>query len=174
MFAKTYPPSALVKVRRDSFVSTLVTCTWTFGSAAPLGSVTVPTMRPGVDPSGAALPNVQVQVTSVETNESRLTLTSAEGGYVFANIGIGVYELSAEAPGFKRFLQSPIQLLVDQVVRVDIRMALGDVAEQVTVSGEVPLIETERSGIGKVVENATIVELPLNGRHFVRLASLIP
>ena len=67
-----------------------------------------------------------------------------------------------------------MRLTVDQTARVDVRLEVGQVSESVTVEGSAPLIEGERSGIGQIVENQTIVQLPLNGRNFIRLGSLIP
>jgi len=126
------------------------------------------------DAGGQALPNVTVKVTSVETNAVRVATTDGEGNYSVPNLPIGSYEVAVEAGGFKRFVQRPVRLTVDQTARVDVRLEVGQVSESVTVEGSAPLIESERSGIGQIVENQTIVQLPLNGRNFIRLGSLIP
>ena len=126
------------------------------------------------DSSGAPMPGVSVTARSLDTGLERSAATNSEGGYVITQLAIGNYEVSVQATGFKRYSQRPVSLLVDQTVRIDAQMQVGDVTEQITVEAEVPLIETDRSGMGKVIENATVVDLPMNGRHFVRLASLVP
>ena len=126
------------------------------------------------DGGGQALPNVTVKVTSLETGAVRTTATDGEGNYSVSNLPIGSYEVAVEAGGFKRFTQRPVPLTVDQAARVDIRLEVGQVTESVTVEGGAPLVESERSSIGQVIENKTIVQLPLNGRNFIRLGSLIP
>jgi hypothetical protein len=135
-------------------------------SARIVGAVT--------DAAGTALPGAAVKVTSLDTNAVRVAAADDAGNYAVTNLPIGAYEVAAEAGGFKRFVQRPVQLAVDQTARVDIRMEVGQLTESVTVEGGAPLVESERSSIGQVVENKTIVQLPLNGRNFIRLGSLIP
>jgi hypothetical protein len=126
------------------------------------------------DPSGAAVPDVLVTVRSLDTNAERSARTTNAGGYVIPDLPIGNYEVSAEAPGFKRYVQTAMSLIVDQTLRVDIGLEVGNVKEQVTVTGRAPVIETDQSSIGQVTENKTMVELPLNGRHVLQLAQLAP
>lgn len=135
-------------------------------SARIVGAVT--------DASGATLADVGITITNTATGLVRKTTTDASGEYSVPNLPIGVYEVVAELSGFKRAVLAQIQLVVDQTARVDLKLEVGQVSEQVTVEGSAPLIESERSGIGQVVENKTIVQLPLNGRNFIRLGSLIP
>ncbi|MDX2031293.1 MAG: TonB-dependent receptor [Blastocatellia bacterium] len=135
-------------------------------SARIVGAVT--------DGSGQPLPNVSLKVTSLDTGATRTATADAEGNYSVSNLSVGSYEVAVEANGFKRFVQRSVRLAVEQTARVDIKLEVGLVTESVTVEGGAPLIETERSGIGQVVENKTIVQLPLNGRNFIRLGSLIP
>jgi Carboxypeptidase regulatory-like domain len=140
-------------------------CTQTT-SGRIVGSVT--------DGSGTALPNVTIRVTNVDTNAARTVVSDGAGGYSVTNLPIGNYEVSAERSGFKRYQQRPIKLDVDQTARIDVKMEVGELSESVTIQGTTPLIESERSAIGQVVENKTIVQIPLNGRNFIRLGSLIP
>src|SRR5207244_1293050 len=97
------------------------------------------------DPSGAAMPNILVTVRSLDTNATRSAQTTDVGYYVFPELPIGNYEVSAEATGFKRHVQSPLKLLVDLTLRVDIRLEVGEMKEQVTVTGEAPVIATDQS-----------------------------
>ena len=135
-------------------------------SARIVGTVT--------DAFGAVQPRVTVKITNLETNAVRLVTTNEAGDYSVLNLPIGNYEIAVEQSGFKRHVQRPIKLDVDQTARIDVRLEVGQVSESVTVEASAPLIESERSGIGQVVENKTIVQLPLNGRNFIRLGSLIP
>lgn len=126
------------------------------------------------DSVGAVLPNAAISATNTATNAVRTVNTDEEGNYTFSNLPIGNYQISAELTGFKRSVLNPIQLVVNQTARLDIRLETGDISEQVNVEATAPLIESETSTVGQVITNKTIVELPLNGRNFIRLGSLIP
>jgi len=126
------------------------------------------------DASGAIIPSAPVAVRNLRTNARFETQTSSAGAFTFPDLPIGSYEVAVELPGFKKYVQGPIDLLVDQTVRIDVRLEVGDVTERVTVREGAPLIQTDQSGVAQVVENQTVVQLPLNGRNFVRLGSLMP
>src|SRR5262249_28854505 len=118
----------------------------------------------------------QVEVTAVNqaTNLAYTAHTSAEGRYAFSSLRPGVYRVSATAAGFKQQVSSGVTLQVNQAARLDISLSVGDVAEQVTVSEEAPLLETESSARGAVIDGRKIVGLPLNGRDYNQLATLSP
>lgn len=126
------------------------------------------------DTSGAVVPGAPVLVKNLRTNARFDTQTNSAGSFTLPDLPIGSYEVAVELPGFKKYVQGPIDLLVDQAVRIDVRLEVGEVTEQVTVREGAPLIQTDQSGVGQVVENQTVVQLPLNGRNFVRLGSLMP
>jgi hypothetical protein len=126
------------------------------------------------DSSGAVVSGAKVTARNLGTNITDSALANDSGNYVFPNLLIGAYEVSAEAKGFKRYSRRPVELQVDQTVRVDIQLQLGNVSERITVEGAAPAIQTDQSSIGQVVSNETVVQLPLNGRNFVRLGSLMP
>lgn len=121
-----------------------------------------------------ALPNVTVTITNAETNLARTTNTDDEGNFTITNVPIGVFQVSAELTGFKRAVLPQVQLAVDQTARVDLQLQPGGVSEVITVEADTPLIESERSGVAQVIDNKTIVQMPLNGRNFIRLGSLVP
>jgi hypothetical protein len=127
-----------------------------------------------LDTSGSVIAGVKVTARNLDTNRAETAETNETGTFVFPNLLIGSYEVTAELQGFKRYARRPIQILVDQTVRVDVQLQLGDVTEQITVDAGAPLIQTDQSSVGQVVDNKTVVELPLNGRNFVRLGSLMP
>src|ERR1043165_6613694 len=108
------------------------------------------------DSTHAPVPNVAVTARNMDTNAQRTALTTDAGYYVFSELPIGNYEISAEASGFKRHVQGSLKLLVDLTLRVDIRLEVGDVREQVNVRGEAPVIATDQSSIGEVTQNHTM------------------
>src|SRR5262245_57337391 len=126
------------------------------------------------DPSGAFLPGVTVVITTASRNTSQSTISNEAGSYVFPAILPGTYSLTAELPGFKRFLREGIVLQVTQLIRLDIDLEIGAISEQVEVTAGVPMVETETSSRGSVIDEKKIVDLPLNGRDYNHLALLSP
>lgn len=126
------------------------------------------------DTSSAVVPSASVTVTNIGTNLQRKAVTGTDGAFSVGNLAVGQYEVVIEVQGFKRFVERPVTLSVDQTVRIDAVMQPGQVTESVTVDATAPIISSEQSSVGQVVDNKTIVELPLNGRNFIRLGSLIP
>ena len=126
------------------------------------------------DASGAAVPGVAVVITNISTGSARTSNTDETGGYVFPQLPPGDYSLSATRPGFKRYEVSKINLPVNQTVRVDIRLVVGEISEQVQITAQAVQLESETSSLGQVVSTANIVELPLNGRNFMQLANISP
>ncbi len=126
------------------------------------------------DQSGALVPGVELSLTEVERKLSRTTRTDAGGNYLFSSLSPGSYEIKAERTGFKTFVQSGLTLEVDQRTRLDIVLQVGAVGETISVTGELPLVSTENTSFGGVVENRRIMEMPLNGRFFLDLANLLP
>ena len=126
------------------------------------------------DPSGAVVGDVAVRVSNTETGVARETKTNASGLYSFPELLPGTYTVSAEHAGFKRQIQSNITLQVQQTVRVDFALSVGEVSQAVEVTSSAPLLSTEDATVGQVVENKRITELPLNGRNFLQLTALSP
>src|SRR5437762_676215 len=124
------------------------------------------------DQSGAVLPGVEVTVTQIQTGVARSAVTNETGSYVLSNLPIGPYRLEAGLPGFRTFVQTGIVLQVNDSPVVNPVLEVGQVTEQVEVQANAALVETRNAGIGQVVENARILELPLNGRQVVDLIAL--
>jgi hypothetical protein len=141
------------------------------GSLLAQGTVTI--FGSVTDPSGAAIPDVTVEVVNVETSATRQTRTDASGSYVVSQIPIGTYRLTAEMQGFKKFVQEQIQVQVDENRRVDVKLEVGSVTESVEVKAEVVQVETRSGAIREVVDTKRIVELPLNGRNALQLQYLV-
>jgi hypothetical protein len=136
-------------------------------SASITGTVT--------DPTGAAIPGAQVTVTSLEHGINRAAASNSTGGYLFAALPIGSYNLTVVAPGFKKFHAAGIILRVAQKARVDVAMQVGGTNTEVTVEGtNVAQVETQSSDLGGTVTGKEITQLQLNGRNFTQLITLVP
>jgi hypothetical protein len=126
------------------------------------------------DPTGTAVPGVTVTVTNIGTNLRRIAVTTAAGVYTAPSLAPGRYRIEVELPGFKPIRRDGLNLSTGERARLDFTIAVGDVREQVTVVGDVPIVRAETAGLGAVVEHEQLVQLPLNGRVFVSLAALAP
>jgi hypothetical protein len=140
--------------------------------SAQVGSATVT----GVvrDQAGAAVPGVTVTVTSVDTNRPRVVTTSSDGVYTAPGLSPGGYRVDVQLSGFKPVRREDIRAATGQTIRLDFELSVGNVREQVRVEGEIPLLRAESASLGAVVENDQVVQLPLNGRTFITLATLAP
>ena len=126
------------------------------------------------DASGAVLPGVSVTATQTETQTVRTTVTNEVGAYTLPNLAVGPYRLEASLSGFQTFVQSGITIQVNANLVVDPALRLGDVTETITVqarSSDIE-VETRRMGVGTVVEQERILELPLNARQVTDLITL--
>jgi hypothetical protein len=144
--------------------------------AACLSAQTVSTEILGLvtDPTGAVIPNAEITARRVATGDVRTTRTNETGNYIFPLLDIGEHEVTAASPGFKTEVRRGIVLQLNQKARIDFQLAVGEQAETVEVRGGAPLLATEDATLGSVIEQKRIVELPLNGRNFGQLATLMP
>ena len=137
-----------------------------FGAGTILGTVT--------DPTGAVVPNATVTARNNATNETRTFTTDAEGTYRFNALQNGAYAITVTAPSFKAASLSNVVLTVNTQVRADITMQLGSINEKVEVGDTTPQLQTNTAVLGTVIDNRTMLELPLNARNFFDLAALTP
>src|SRR4249919_2326767 len=113
------------------------------------------------DQSGAVLPGVEVMATQTDTGIIRSTVTNETGSYVLPNLALGPYRLEAALPGFRTYAQSGIVLQVNSNPVINVVMDVGQVTETVDVQANAAQVETRSVGVGQVIENTRIVELPL-------------
>ena len=127
--------------------------------------------RHSKDQSGAVLPGVEITVTQTETGIARTAITNETGSYVLPNlpsVRIGWRRFA----GIPTFAQTGIVLQVNSNPAINAVLEVGQVTEQVEVQANAALVETRTVGVGQVVENARILELPLNGRNVIELIAL--
>jgi hypothetical protein len=125
------------------------------------------------DAQNAIMPGVSIVIRNDATGIERTALTDAAGQYVAASLAPGHYKVVAHVDGF-RDQTTEVVLEVAQIAVVNIKLGLATLAENVTVTGASPLIETAAVSVGQVMAERTVQEIPLNGRHFVDLGPLMP
>ena len=126
------------------------------------------------DASGALVAGGRVSITNVDTNASRSSTTTDAGVYAFPSLQPGTYNVRVEKQGFKSVASNNVEVQVQQTVRLDFTLTVGQVSESIEVVGSAAQLQSENSTVGTVIENKRIVELPLNGRNYLQLVSLSP
>ncbi len=154
-----------------------------FCSATVLTLLAAPTVRAqvsgvisgtGVDSSGAVLPGVKVAVQNLETGAIRATTSDGMGRYSVLSLPIGRYEVRAQKEGFRAEVRTGITLAVGQEATVDLVLQLGEIRQQVTVTGEAPLVSATTTEASGLVGERQVKDLPLNGRSYDELLTLNP
>lgn len=147
------------------FVLSMATCFGqTFGEIT--GHVT--------DSTGASVAGATVTVTNIATNGVRTTNSTEAGNYSLPSVPPGVYSVKIEHPGFKAAITNNVEVQVQQTVRLDFQLQVGQLSESVEVQATADQLQSENATVGTVIENRRIVELPLNGRGYLNLVSLSP
>jgi hypothetical protein len=124
------------------------------------------------DSSGLAVPGAEVKANQTSMGLVRTTYSGRDGSYLLPNLPIGPYRVEVAKAGFSKYVQSGIVLQVDSNPTVDISLKVGSLNEQIFVQADAALVETHSTGIGTVVDNKRVVELPLNGRNATQLIFL--
>jgi Carboxypeptidase regulatory-like domain/TonB dependent receptor-like, beta-barrel len=124
------------------------------------------------DQSGAVLPGVEVTATQTDTGLVRNVVTNETGAYTMPNLPVGPYRLEAMLPGFTTFAQTGIVLAVGANPVINISLTVGQVSETIEVQANAALVETRSTGVGQVIDNTRVLELPLNGRNVTELIVL--
>ena len=126
------------------------------------------------DETGAVIPGVTVTVTNEGTGSVRVVSSNETGGYTVVSLPPAVYSVEGELTGFSKSLSAGVRLEVNQTLRVDLSMSVGQVTEVIDVTATLPQLQTDSSTVAATVDNQKVVELPLNGRSFTQLTMLIP
>jgi hypothetical protein len=142
-----------------AFLCLLSTSLWGQSTQTLVGTVK--------DAAGGAVAGATVKVRHLQTGASREALTHSSGDYEIISLQVlGRFEVRAEFEGFKAAVVPEVTVLTGQTVRVDLQLEVGAVTESITVEAEVPLVRSEVSSLGTVVQNREVIELPLYGRDF--------
>jgi hypothetical protein len=126
------------------------------------------------DSQGAIIPNAKVIATNTETGIVQTAVSNAQGDYRVDYLAVGKYQVSAEAPGFKKFVQKNVVILVEQTQRVNATLEVGSTTETVTVTEEPPAINTSTAEIGRTLEAEEITQTPLPNRNVYTQLSMTP
>jgi hypothetical protein len=124
------------------------------------------------DQTGAVIPGAKVILTNEGTNLAVTFTAGGDGSYIFSPVKIGVYSVSAEAPGFAKAVQPHITLEIQQQRVVDLTLNPGMVTQTIEVTGAPPPLQTQNASVGQVISSRAVNDLPLNGRNFTFLAQL--
>ena len=124
------------------------------------------------DATGAVIAGVTVNLASQLTGVTRKTTTNETGVYSFPLLPVSVYSVTVDQKGFRSAKRSDINLNVDQVVRVDLELQVGEVTETVEVKESAVSIDSETAAVGQVIAQKQVTQLPLNGRNFLQLLFL--
>src|SRR4051812_49591694 len=155
----------LVGIRLRGLLLVLLSCAPAWAQSVSTAQING-TVR---DQGGAVLPGVTVTVTQTDTALVRTAVSDETGSYILQNLPVGPYRFEAELQGFRKFVQTGIVLQVNANPTLNIALQIGELAETITVQGSAALVETRNPGIGQVITNQQVLELPLNGRQLQEL-----
>ena len=124
------------------------------------------------DPSGAVIPNATITVTQVGTGYARTAMSNPQGEYAVPSLHPANYQVNVNADGFRKYT-STVTLLADQILTVNVPLKLGEASQTVTVESAAAMVDTTSSTLGQVVDQARVVNLPLNGRNAASLTTLV-
>lgn len=127
-----------------------------------------------VDEQAAVLPRVAVVVTDQDTGMFREVVSNPDGTFFVSGIRPGRYEVAAELSGFKRYQRRDVLVEVGKTTTVEVRLQVGGLTEEVTVTGESPIVDTTSKEVGGNITNRELIELPTINRNFVGFVGLLP
>ncbi len=155
------------------FLAALIGCgLWT--SIPVFGQATGQITGLITDPSGGVVPGAGVELTSETTGQSRSVTSGTDGFYTIPLVNPGKYRIRVSKTGFNTSVEEGIEVSVNGTARVDFPLSVGQVSEQVVVTAAATLVETRNATLGVVIDQQKVVELPLNGRNFAQLGTLLP
>ena len=126
------------------------------------------------DQAGATVPGATVTVTSAGISRSHTSVTRTDGRYSVQGLAPGSYRVRVELSGFRPLTREGVRLATGETVRLDLQLEVGGLTDAITVRADALLVRSETSGLGQVIDNRKVVDLPLNGRSFIGLAGLVP
>jgi hypothetical protein len=163
-------------MRRNCILWTaLVLVALLVGAGSALGQdVTASLTGTVTDPAGAAVAGAKVTARDAARGTTWTTTTNSDGAFYINRVAVGTYALKVEAIGFQTALQSGITLALNQTARIDIQLKVGQVTQVVEVSGAAPVLQTDATQLGTIIDSRTNDNLPLATRNYVQLTLLAP
>ncbi len=162
--------NATIAILRGLALGALIMILTFAGSAQTTGSITGRI----TDSGGNVVPKVTVTVKNTGTHALRSVVTNSDGVYAVYDLLVGVYDVSAEAQGFKSEVKSAIQLNVGDKLAVNFQLQVGATTETVTVTDATPLVDTETADLSDTIETKQMTDLSFNGREFTQVQQLVP
>ena len=162
------------RIRAANFI-VLMVCIWTLAASVSRLSGQVATGRITgrvTDSAGAVVAGATVTITNDATSVAQTVRSSASGDYVFEAVNPGTYTLKAEASGFQQFISQGIQAHIQDRLTVDVKLSVGAVTQQVSVSAAAPLLQAEEASVGQTIEEQQINNMPLQSRDWTTLGLL--
>src|SRR6266481_1660149 len=160
---------------KRSMVQVLVALILLLGVVWPANAQSTATLQGTVtDPAGAAVPNAKVVASNEATGVLSETVSDSAGAYLFPSLSIGLYKVEISASGFQKTVLTGLKLDVASTVTQNVSLRLGQSSQTVEVVAEEPLVNTTSNEIGQVINDKTVQQIPLNGRHFTDLSLLTP
>ncbi len=153
---------------------TLSTLVFAGGSVLARAQSTATLSGTVTDPSGAVLPQAKITVHGLTTGVDRTAVSDSAGDYSVPSLQPGNYSVTVQAQGFADFKVASVTLEVDQSVTTNARLGVASAGEVVEVESAAPIIDAETITVGQVIDQKTVQEIPLNGRHFLDLTNLTP
>ena len=145
-----------------------------FTSAAVAQLTTADILGTVTDASGAVVPNANVTLVNLGTNETRTVQSNGSGDYIFTLLPVGHYSISVKASGFQESITKDLAVEAGDRARSDAHLQLGSESTVVEVTATTPLLQTENATVSSNVTAMAVQDLPLNGRNFVQLVQLVP
>jgi hypothetical protein len=142
----------------------LTSCAWAQDNATITGSV--------LDSTGAVVPNVAISLNNQATGQVRLVISNTSGLYLFANVGVGRFTLTATVPGFRRYTKTNIVVNTDQTLMEDVLLTVGSEGQTVTVQADALQVQTETNELSNLISGAQVTQLATDGRNVTALAAL--
>jgi Carboxypeptidase regulatory-like domain len=147
-----------------SMVLLVVPCAWAQENATITGTV--------LDPTGAVVPNAEITLTNTATSQIRTATSNTSGIYLFANVGVGRFTLSAAAKGFQKYTKTDITVNTAQTLQENVTLTVGSETQTVTVEADALVLQSETNEISNLISGAQVTQLATNGRNVVSLAAL--
>jgi Carboxypeptidase regulatory-like domain/TonB dependent receptor/TonB-dependent Receptor Plug Domain len=163
-------PNICNMILRLSLLPFALVCFCTIATAQELttGSVVGIVKEEG----GSVVPGASINVTNRATGAQRATASSETGEFSIPGLAPALYDIKVEKTGFRVYLVEGLELKINQVARLEVRLQVGAITESITVTGGAALLETDTSAVGQVIDSQRVRELPLNGRNLTQLAAL--